>query len=92
MSKAWAKGSDTRWRRFRATVLRLDLPKSKRPRCQVDGPKCIGTATHVDHIHPLAMGGQKYDPLNVRPSCEPCNTGRRGHRPTNPPNRPVTKW
>lgn len=93
MSEAWSGGSDTRWRRFRALVLRLDLPPAQRPTCAIQGRKCITVATHVDHITPLSKGGKKYDRDNVRPACEPCNTGRRvAELAYEPQPKKVSNW
>lgn len=76
MSAGWEKGSDTRWRNFRAFILRRD-----KYQCTIRGSKCTGKAPlaggHVDHEIPLHLGGQKYDPDNARASCAACNTGRR---------------
>lgn len=76
MSKAWAKGAgDHRWRNFRAAILLRDGYK-----CQIRGRGCTITAPlrggHVDHITPLGMGGDKYDPMNVRAACAWCNRHR----------------
>jgi 5-methylcytosine-specific restriction endonuclease McrA len=94
MSKAWSGGSDTRWRRLRRRVLRLDLPVGRRPRCAVGLPVCTDLATCVDHVVPLHMGGDKYDEANCRPSCEPCNLarGKRAPRAPEPPTRKVSNW
>ncbi len=94
MSKAWEAGSDARWRRFRAGILRLDLPAERRPRCALQYPGvCTSVATSVDHIRPLALGGEKYDPANCRPSCKPCNTKRgKGIERHDPEPQPITRW
>lgn len=73
MSRSWAGGSTRRWRRVRELVLARDGH-----RCQV--PKgagiCGERATHVDHIRPLADGGDKWDMSNMRAACAPCNLSR----------------
>lgn len=94
MSKAWEGGSDTRWRRLRSVVLRLDLPPSLRPRCAIGLDVCIGLATHVDHVLPLSQGGAKYDQANCRPACEPCNLARGKGAPVvaDPPITRVSLW
>lgn len=77
MSAGWSGGSDTRWRKLRAWVLRLDLPERLRPRCRIGYERvCVERADCVDHIVPLSMGGPKYDPANCRPACTPCNLRR----------------
>lgn len=95
MSEAWAGGSDTRWRRFRARILRLDLPAPMRPRCQIGYPGvCTDRATCVDHIIPLSRGGAKYAEDNARPACRECNTKRGAARAEvpDPPIREVSSW
>ena len=92
MSHAWEKGSDTRWRNFRAFILRRD-----KYLCTIRGPNCTTHAPlaggHVDHIHPLHLGGQKYDPANARASCPACNTGRRvPPSEYEPPPRQISTW
>ncbi len=72
MSNAWSKGSDTRWRAFRQGILERD-----KWTCVIGTVGvCTVQAQHVDHIIPLEMGGEKYDPLNCRASCQPCNLHR----------------
>jgi 5-methylcytosine-specific restriction endonuclease McrA len=43
-------------------------------RCQIQAPGCSGTATTVDHIVPLVMGGSHH-PTNLRAACYHCNSG-----------------
>ena len=88
MSEAWAKGSDTRWRAFRLTILGRD-----RYLCTLRLDGCTGRAEEVDHIQPLARGGAKYDPLNCRASCAWCNRKRGSRAPVPQPDpRPVSSW
>lgn len=88
MSKAWAGGSDTRWRTFRAAILRRD-----HGRCLIAAPGCTLRAEHVDHIVPLAMGGEKYDPSNCRAACAACNLGRETSMVEHEPApRRVSRW
>lgn len=61
------------WPKLRRLILERD-----NHRCQVNGPHCTGTATHVDHIIPWETGGAPYDPANLRAACAPCNIGRAG--------------
>lgn len=88
MSKAWEGGSDTRWRRFRLTILERD-----RWACTIKEQGCTGKAEHVHHIVPLARGGAKYDPSNATSACAHCNlkVGNRGPAPQ-PEPRPVSSW
>ena len=93
MSKAWSGGSDTRWRRFRAQLM-TKWRRHGRTQCEIRGPKCTVEMTQVDHIAPLSRGGAKYDEANCRPSCEPCNAGRRDPTPAydEPPPKRVSTW
>jgi 5-methylcytosine-specific restriction endonuclease McrA len=72
MSSGWIKGSDSRWRTFRAGIMTRDGEL-----CQIRGSRCTDRATEVDHIQPLSLGGEKYDPANCRAACKPCNLDRR---------------
>jgi 5-methylcytosine-specific restriction endonuclease McrA len=38
------------------------------------GPRCTRFATTVDHIIPIADGGDMYDPTNLRAACHRCNS------------------
>jgi 5-methylcytosine-specific restriction endonuclease McrA len=94
VSKAWAKGSDSRWRAFRATVLRLDLPERARPQCAIAMQGCTRRATQVHHPVALSKGGDKYDPANAVPACAHCNASLgdgTGWRPE-PAPRTVSRW
>lgn len=88
MSKAWEGGSDSRWRRFRLTVLERD-----RWVCSLNTPSCTGAATQVHHIVPLSRGGAKYDPGNCAAACRNCNLAIGDRAPTPQPEpRPVSNW
>lgn len=91
MSRGWAGGSDTRWRNFRAWIMDRDGYL-----CQIRGKGCTLTAPlvggHVDHIVPLQLGGQKYDPVNARAACAHCNTSRRIRISEEPPPKKVSSW
>lgn len=88
MSKAWEGGSDTRWRRFRVTILARD-----KGLCTIKAEGCTTNAEHVDHILPLSQGGQKYDPANCRSACAACNLGRGNRaRASQPEPRPLSNW
>lgn len=91
MSAGWNSGSDTRWRTFRAGILARDHYL-----CRINAPGCTTTAPleggHVDHIVPIAMGGQKYDPANARAACATCNTSRRVKVADEPAPRRVSSW
>ena len=98
MSNSWEGGSDTRWSRFRLTILARDLWT-----CQIRAPGCTTRAMehgrdagHVDHIIELSQGGAKYDPDNARASCRSCNLGRKrtvDHElRAEPPHKHVSNW
>jgi len=59
------------WQTVRKRILERDNHT-----CQIRGPKCTTTATHVDHIIPTLKGGAWYDPDNLRAACKNCNLGR----------------
>jgi 5-methylcytosine-specific restriction protein A len=71
MSRSWAGGSSPAWRALRLTVLDRD-----RWQCQIRRAGCTQSATEVDHIEPIAEGGARWDPANLRASCKTCNAGR----------------
>ena len=86
-----SKVYDHRWRRIRLAVLERDGY-----RCRINGPRCTGLATQVDHIVEVTRGGAMYDPTNLRAACRECNTrrsaintNRKRHAPPPPaPSRP----
>lgn len=59
------------WQTIRKQILTRDNHT-----CQIRGPRCTTTATHVDHIIPVTQGGPWYDPDNLRAACANCNYGR----------------
>lgn len=57
------------WLKVRAYVLRRD-----RYACQIGiAGVCVGVATEVDHLDPVAFYGPCYDPARLRAACGPCN-------------------
>ena len=58
-----------RWPTIRKQILRRDGYH-----CQIGLPGCTENATTVDHITPVAWGGEWYEPSNLRASCASCNT------------------
>jgi 5-methylcytosine-specific restriction endonuclease McrA len=66
---------DHTWRQVRLQVLERDDH-----RCMVGDPGCTSVATEVDHIIPLAEGGQRLDLDNLRGACTRCNRGRNNRR------------
>ena len=76
-TRGWAgRGSPRAWRRLRLAVLARDGHV-----CAIQGPRCLGLATTVDHVLRLADGGPLLDPANCRAACTTCNYGRRDHGP-----------
>ena len=59
------------WPRIRRMILERD-----RHACKINGPRCKGAATTVDHIISWQSGGAWYDPDNLRAACTTCNYGR----------------
>lgn len=60
--QSWIGGSTRRWRAFRAAKLLAN------PECQ--WPACVRLADEVDHIRPLALGGERYAWHNVQSLCQ----------------------
>ena len=56
------------WRTIRRTILQRDNHT-----CQIGLPGCQTTATCVDHIQPVSLGGEWYAEENLRASCGQCN-------------------
>lgn len=86
MSRAWARGSTTAWRKLRARVLARDQHL-----CQIGLENCTVTATHVHHTKGKAYGD---DPDHLVSACASCNLAigdpmRRDHDPA---PRPRSNW
>lgn len=65
----WQQSS--RWQQVRRVVMERD-----EWRCRVQLKGCEAQATDVDHIIPLADGGDRWDLGNLRASCGFCNRSR----------------
>ena len=64
----------SRWRRYRASFLALN------PLCA----ECSHAATVVDHITPVRLGGEFWEPTNHQPLCTEhhnAKSGREAHKP-----------
>lgn len=96
MSRSWAKGSTTAWRRTRRIVLQRDEYQ-----CQLQLDGCTGRAkwsltgkhqAHVHHIKGRAITGD--DPRWLVTSCAPCNlaVGSPTAQRHDPAPRPVSNW
>lgn len=84
MSKAWASGSDRKWRRTRTLVLQRDGY-----RCQMQGPGCLTVATHVNH----KLGkGVSEALVDLEAACSWCNQSAGSPRANDPAPRPSTQW
>jgi 5-methylcytosine-specific restriction protein A len=59
------------WRKVRVGILERDAH-----RCTIGMEGCTGHATQVDHVIPLAFGGQPFAPENLRAACANCNSSR----------------
>ena len=60
------------WQRIRPVILHRDGYQ-----CQIQGPRCAGLATTVDHIDDVDTHGPAIPPLDrLRAACVPCNSGR----------------
>lgn len=45
-------------------------------RCAIGMEGCTVTPTDLDHIIPLSLGGEPFDPTNLRAACSHCNSAR----------------
>ena len=45
--------------------------------CQIKAPGCQIKAGDIDHIIPIAAGGDAFEESNLRAACGKCNRGRR---------------
>jgi len=80
---AAARGYDAAWSRVRLVVLDRDGWT-----CQV----CGDLADQVDHVIPLAAGGARLDPSNLRACCRSCNVARTHGPGTVRAGRPSRRW
>lgn len=76
------------WGSVRKKILKRDNHE-----CQIGLPGCTLTATTVDHIIPLAWGGDPRDPSNLRAACSHCNLElshiAKKHKPRKTSTRPT---
>lgn len=87
---AWDRGSDTRWRRVRAGVLRSNRAENQ-GRCVLAIPGvCTGVATQVHHTKGREVTGD--DPKFLVASCRECNlkVGKPGK--TSPEPKKISNW
>ncbi|HBE18501.1 MAG TPA: HNH endonuclease [Cyanobacteria bacterium UBA11149] len=60
------------------TAVRNYVLERDRNRCQSCGKTKLETALHIDHIIPLALGGQN-DISNLQTLCRRCNLKKKHH-------------
>lgn len=90
MSKAWAKGSTTAWRKLRARIL-FDNQVENQGQCQVQLPDvCTGQANTVHHVLGRAVTGDNRDYLVA--CCRECNLKIGEPKLSSPPHRVVSDW
>jgi 5-methylcytosine-specific restriction endonuclease McrA len=59
--------------------------------CQLQtSPRCKGVANSVDHVIPVALGGDFWSPANLRASCSSCNSRGGSHTAAEVHRRTVT--
>lgn len=88
MSRSWAGGSTSAWRRVRLQVLIRDNYE-----CQLKLSNiCTTTAEHAHHVLGRALTGD--DPQWIVAACSACNyaIGEPSRRPADPPPRRMTQW
>lgn len=85
MSRAWAGGSTTAWRKLRAAVLDRDGHL-----CRLQLAGCTRRATCVHHTLGRAVTGD--DPTHLIAACEPCNAKIGDPRAGDPRPTPRTRW
>lgn len=89
MSRSWAGGSTSRWRKLRAAIL-LANQAENRGRCQLAIPNvCEGQASQVHHIKGKAHGD---DPKWLVACCQACNLHVGNPMRHNPAPRRVSRW
>lgn len=101
MSKAWAGGSTSRWRRVRASILHRDGGVCLLA-CPGTWPvmggvaHCTGTATQVHHVHGKnrCRGCAIDDPTHLISACKACNlhVGDPGRPAATPSVKVMTQW
>lgn len=90
MSRSWARGSTSAWRRLRARVLRDNLlTNDGRCTLAIDGV-CTGQADSVHHTLGRAITGD--DLRYLAAVCAACNLHVGEPRRSSPDPKPVTKW
>ncbi len=70
---AKARGYDKDWRRVRYDVLKANPYCVK---CQALNPFSTELAREVDHVVPLANGGERLDRANLQPLCRQCHQAK----------------
>jgi hypothetical protein len=90
MSKAWAGGTTSAWRRIRRRVLDENR-RTNAGACTVQLPGvCTGRAEQVHHT--LGRGVTGDDPRYLAAVCKACNWAVGEPRRSSPPHKRVTSW
>lgn len=89
VSKAWAAGSTTRWRKLRAAIL-AENTRTNQGRCQLRLRGCTGQATQVHHVYGRQTTGD--DPRHLVACCRSCNLAVGDPTTNRPMPRRVTRW
>jgi hypothetical protein len=90
VSRSWATGSTSRWRKIRAAVLNENAQHNA-GRCTLAIPGvCTGTASCVHHVHGRDVTGD--DPRYLAAVCTPCNLHVGRPRPSDPRPKGGTQW
>lgn len=90
MSRSWAKGSTTRWRRIRAAKLATNrVENGGRCTLQIVGV-CTGEADTVHHTRGRAVTGD--NPKHLAAVCRACNMHVGEPSRHNPKPRRISSW
>jgi hypothetical protein len=90
MSKAWARGSTTAWRKLRARTLHTNQIENQ-GKCQVQiTDVCTGQADTVHHVLGRAVTGD--DPKYLVATCRACNAAIGEPKRSSPPHRTISQW
>ena len=65
-------------------LLRGEIIERDRATCYLCGLKCMPHEIHIDHVTPVAKGGDNH-PTNLRVTCRTCNLRKSDSMPDDPP-------
>jgi len=90
VSKAWARGSTSQWRRLRARILQANLVENQGV-CQVGiEAVCTGQSDTVHHTQGRAVTGD--DPRYLVACCRACNLHIGEPKNNSPQHKRVSEW